>query len=71
MNTCHGSTISLMTKAMMAAVAITATERAIIMIAHRLSTLEFCDELLVIEDGGAVAPVRKGPSLATEEFQSL
>lgn len=45
--------------------------RTTIMIAHRLSTLEICDELLVIDDGGAVAPVRKGPSLAKEEFKSL
>ena len=36
MNTCHGSTISAMTKTMMAVVAITATERAITMIAQRL-----------------------------------
>ena len=44
--------------------------RTTIMIAHRLSTLENCDELLVIENGGAVTHSTNGLLSATEEFES-
>lgn len=37
-------------------------DRTTIMIAHRLSTLENCDELLVIEDGGVVSLAAQGPA---------
>ena len=37
--------------------------RTTLMIAHRLSTLENCDELLVIEDGGAVIANGQRPAL--------
>ena len=41
--------------------------RTTIMIAHRLSTLENCEKLLVIEDGGGVALVSNGPPPAANE----
>ena len=44
--------------------------RTTIMIAHRLSTLENCDELLVIENGGAVTHSTNGLLSATEELES-
>ena len=44
--------------------------RTTIMIAHRLSTLENCDELLVIENGGAVTRSTNGLLSATEGLES-
>ena len=44
--------------------------RTTIMIAHRLSTLENCDELLEIENGGAVVRSANGLRSATERFES-
>lgn len=44
--------------------------RTTIMIAHRLSTLENCDELLEIENGGAVVRSANGLLSATEGLES-
>jgi ATP-binding cassette subfamily B protein len=44
--------------------------RTTIMIAHRLSTLENCDELLVIENGGTVTRSTNGHLSATDGLES-
>ena len=44
--------------------------RTTVMIAHRLSTLGNCDQLLVIDDGGTVGRISNGVASGLEELES-